>query len=138
MTLSIGIAVFPDHAPNAATLLSKAEEALRRVKQEGLNNVGLYSAAVDRAPPSDGLAQRFVDAIDRGEFRLYYQPQVAAHDGGVTGFAALLRWQTDRGLLRPSQFLEPINRVGLAARLGAWVVESAVAQLAEWRSAGLD
>ncbi|BDU17817.1 EAL domain-containing protein [Lysobacter auxotrophicus] len=139
VTLSIGIAVFPDHAPNAATLLSKAEEALRRVKQDGLNNVGLYSAAAeDRGAPNDGFAQRFIEALDRGEFRLYYQPQVAAHDGGVTGFAALLRWQTDRGLLRPSQFLEPINRVGLAARLGAWVVESAIAQLAQWRAEGLD
>ena len=138
VTLSIGIAVFPDHASNAAVLLSKAEEALRRVKQDGLNNVGLYSAQVDKAAPNDGLAQRFLDAIERNEFRLYYQPLVAAHDGGLTGFAALLRWQTDRGLLRPSQFLEPINRVGLAARLGAWVVEAAVAQLAQWRAQGLD
>ncbi len=138
VTLSIGIAVFPDHANNAAVLLSKAEEALRRVKQEGLNNVGLYSAQADKAAPNDGLAQRFLEAIERNEFRLYYQPLVAAHDGGLTGFAALLRWQTDRGLLRPSQFLEPINRVGLAARLGAWVVEAAVAQLAQWRAQGLD
>ena len=66
----MGIAVYPDHAPNAATLLSKAEEALRRVKQDGLNNVGLYSASADRAAPNDGLAQRFVEAIDKNEFCL--------------------------------------------------------------------
>ncbi len=138
VTLSIGIAVFPDHAPDAATLLAKAEEALRRVKQEGLNSVGLYSERIERSAPNDGFAQRFAEAIDNEEFRLFYQPLVNANDGGLSGFAALLRWQTDRGLLRPSQFLEIVNRVGLSARLGAWVVEAATRQLAQWRAQGLD
>jgi EAL domain-containing protein (putative c-di-GMP-specific phosphodiesterase class I)/ActR/RegA family two-component response regulator len=138
VTLSIGIAVFPEHAPDAATLLSKAEEALRRVKQDGLNNVGLYSASVERSVPNDGFAQRFAEAIDGEEFCLYYQPLVNAHDGGLSGFAALLRWQTDRGLLRPSQFLDIVNRVGLLPRLGAWVMETAARQLAQWRAQGLD
>ncbi|RPE80891.1 EAL domain-containing protein [Vulcaniibacterium tengchongense] len=138
VTLSIGIAVFPDHAPHAAGLLAKAEEALRRVKQDGLNSVGLYSAQSEGEVAIDGLAQRFLEAIERDEFQLYYQPQVAAHDGSLTGFAALLRWRTEHGLLRPSQFLELANRVGLAARLGAWVLDAAAAQLAQWRAQGLD
>lgn len=139
MTLSIGIAVFPEHAADAASLLSKAEAALRRVKQEGLNNIGLYSTAPDKAASNDGFAERFVEALGNSEFRLFYQPLVSAHDGGLTGFGALLRWQTERhGLLRPSRFMEIVERVGLSARLGSWVMETATRQLADWRAQGLD
>lgn len=139
LTLSIGIAVFPDHAPDAAALLAKAEQALRRVKEEGLNSVGHYSTEPARAAAGDGFAERFVDALDRDEFRLFYQPLVSAHDGGLTGFGALLRWQTEgQGLLRPNRFMEIVERVGLSARLGWWVAGAAAAQLAQWRAQGLD
>ncbi len=138
MTLSIGVAVFPEHANDAAGLLAKAEQALRRVKAEGLDNVGHYSAQPARSPSNDGFAERFVGALDNNEFQLFYQPLVSAHDGGLTGFGALLRWQTDNGLLRPNRFMDIVDRVGLSARLGTWVTETAVRQLADWREQGLD
>lgn len=138
MTLSIGVAVFPDHARDAAGLLAKAEQALRQVKAEGLDNVGHYSAQPARGPAGDGFAERFVGALDNNEFRLFYQPLVSAHDGGLTGFGALLRWQTENGLLRPNRFMDIVERVGLSARLGSWVIDTAARQLADWREQGLD
>lgn len=139
LTLSIGIAVYPDHAENAASLLAKAEEALRRVKEDGLDSVGLYSVSADKPDANDGFAVRFMDALDKSEFRLFYQPLVSGHDGSLTGFGGLLRWQTEgHGLLRPSRFLEIVEKVGLSARLGVWVAETAFAQLAQWRAQGLD
>lgn len=139
LTLSIGIAVFPDHAENAASLLAKAEEALRRVKEDGLDSVGLYSVAAEKGASNDGFAVRFMDALDKSEFRLFYQPLVDGQDGSLAGFGGLLRWQTEgHGLLRPSRFLEIVEKVGLSARLGVWVAETAFAQLAQWREQGLD
>ena len=138
MTISIGIAVYPDHAHDAASLLAKAEQALRRVKEEGLDAVGHYSSRPARPPTGDGFAGRLVEALDKDEFRLVYQPLVSASDGGLTGFGALLRWQTDTGLLRPNRFMDIVERVGLSARLGEWVTETAVRQLADWRAQGLD
>lgn len=139
VTLSIGIALFPDHAGDAPALLASAERALRDVKREGLNNIGLYSATPDKAASNDGFAERFVEALDNRELQLVYQPLIDAQDGGLSGFGALLRWNTpDHGVLRPSRFLEIVERVGLSAQLGAWVVESAARQLAEWRAQGLD
>ena len=138
MTISIGIAVYPDHAHDAASLLAKAEQALRRVKEEGLDAVGHYSSRPARPPTGDGFAGRLVEALDKDEFRLVYQPLVSASDGGLTGFGALLRWQTDTGLLRPNRFMDIVERVGLSARLGVWVTETAVRQLADWRAQGLD
>ncbi|MGQ4584374.1 EAL domain-containing protein [Lysobacter sp. F60174L2] len=138
MTISIGIAIYPDHAPDAASLLAKAEQALRRVKEEGLDAVGHYSTRPTRPPGGDDFAGRLVEALDNESFRLFYQPLVSAHDGGLTGFGALLRWQTDSGLLRPNRFMDIVERVGLSARLGEWVTGTAVAQLADWRAQGLD
>ena len=138
MTISIGIAVYPDHAHDAASLLAKAEQALRRVKEEGLDAVGHYSSRPARPPTGDGFAGRLVEALDKDEFRLVYQPLVSASDGGLTGFGALLRWQTDTGLLRPNRFMDIVERVGLSARLGEWVTETAIRQLADWRAQGLD
>ena len=138
MTLSIRIATFPEHATDAAGLLANADQALRRVKAEGLDNVGPYSTRPNPGTSHDGFAERFVEAFDKDEFQLYYQPLVSAHDGGLTGFGALLRWQTDHGLLRPNRFMDIVDRVGLAARLDTWVTETALRQLAGWRSQGLD
>lgn len=139
VTLSIGVAVFPEHGANAAALLAAAEQAVRRVKAGGVDAVGLYTAREAPATSPDGFAERFIAAMSNREFRLHYQPVVDAHDGAVTGFAALLRWQSaQHGLMRPTGFLEIVERVGLSARLGAWVVEEAIAQLAQWRGQGLD
>ncbi|MGY1424050.1 EAL domain-containing protein [Lysobacter sp. A289] len=139
ITFSIGVAIFPDHASNAAALLAKAEQALLRVKQEGLDAVGLYVAKPGHTASNDGFAERFAKALDNDEFRLFYQPLVNAHDGGLAGFSALLRWQTeDQGLMLPNRFIEIVDRVGLSEPLGWWVVESALRQLAQWQNQGLD
>lgn len=139
ITLSIGIAVFPDHAADAPSLLASAEHALRDIKSEGHNSVGLYSEATGKAASDDSFAERFVEALGRRELQLFYQPLIDAQDGGLAGFSALLRWDTaNHGLLRPSRFLGTVERVGLSAHLGAWVVEAATRQLADWRDQGLD
>jgi diguanylate cyclase (GGDEF)-like protein len=139
VTLSIGVAVFPDHANDAPSLLASAERALLDVKRQGLNSVGLYSATADKKAPNDGFAERFVEAMDNRELHLFYQPLIDAQDGGMIGFGALLRWDTPgNGLLRASRFLEIVERVGLSAQLGSWVAEAAARQLAQWRDQGLD
>lgn len=139
ITFSIGVAVFPDHASNAAALLAKAEQALLRVKQEGLDAVGIYAAKLEHTASNDGFAERFAKALANDEFRLFYQPLVNANDGGLSGFSALLRWQTEsQGLMLPNRFIEIVDRVGLSEPLGWWVVEAAMRQLAQWQNQGLD
>ena len=143
MTVSIGIAVFPEHAADAASLLASAERALRDIKRAGHNAVGLFSGTTGPANADPGgrasFVARFLEAMDRNELRLFYQPQVAAQDGGLVGFGALLRWESpESGLLRPNRFLATVERAGLSSRLGLWVVDAAMAQLVAWRERGLD
>ncbi|MFO7286598.1 MAG: EAL domain-containing protein [Gammaproteobacteria bacterium] len=76
-------------------------------------------------------------AITR-DFLLHYQPQIDLATGKIAGVEALLRWpHPSRGFVSPKEFVPVAERVGLIPELGAWVLESAVAQLAAWRDEGL-
>src|SRR5690606_22108001 len=80
VTVSIGIAVFPEHGSDAAALLASAERALLEIKRGGHNSVGLYSGSAVKSTSEGGFADRFVEALGNNEMRLYFQPQVAAQD----------------------------------------------------------
>lgn len=139
VTVSIGIAVYPDHGTDAAALLASAERALRESKRGGHNNVGLYSGVPARANTEPGFADRFVAALEDGEMKMYFQPQVSAQDGSLVGMSGLLRWDSpEHGLLRPNRFLARVERAGLSGQLGLWVLDAAMQQLAAWRERGLD
>jgi diguanylate cyclase (GGDEF)-like protein len=139
VNLAIGIAVYPDDAQDAAGLLARADEAVRLAKRERNTGIGL-SALPNGSPQShENLSRTVVDALTNDEFKLFYQPTVNAQDGSIDAVSVLLRWQTsDHGLLRPGNFLDVIDRSGLSARVGYWVVNRAISQLAKWREEGLD
>ena len=139
VTLSIGIALYPDHAHDAAALLAKAEQAVREAKRDVRSGIGLHPLHSGPEQSSESLSRSFREAMERSEFQLFFQPTVNANDGSIDGVSALLRWQNEQhGLIRPNTFLELVDRVGLSARLGYWVVRKAAEQLADWRSKGLD
>ncbi len=138
--LSIGIAVFPDDAQDAAALLLQAEKAMRSAKRESRTGAGGLTSLPESPPQTqEGASRAIVDALNGDEFRLYYQPVANAQDGSIDAVSVLLRWQTPtRGLLRPSSFLDMIERAGLSARVDYWVISRAMGQLAKWRQQGLD
>jgi len=74
-------------------------------------------------------------ALERGEFRNFYQPIVALVSGEIAGFEALLRWQhPTRGLLGPSEFIPVAEETGLIRELGWWNLREACRQISEWRA----
>ena len=76
-------------------------------------------------------------AVEREELRLYYQPQVNAESGCISGFEALARWpHPGRGMVSPGEFIPLAEQTRLILPIGAWVIEEACAQLARWRDAG--
>jgi len=138
VNLAIGIAVYPDDAQDAANLLAQADQAVRLAKRES-TGIGV-SPLPDGSPQGhEALSRTIADALTNNEFRLFYQPTVNAQDGSIDAVSVLLRWQTPgHGLLRPNNFLDAIERSGLSARVGYWVVNRAISQLAQWRAEGLD
>jgi EAL domain-containing protein (putative c-di-GMP-specific phosphodiesterase class I) len=76
-------------------------------------------------------------AMERGEFEMFYQPQIRLSDHALTGAEALLRWRhPEYGLLKPADFLTALEGGLLSARVGAWVIETACHQAALWRARG--
>ena len=135
---SVGIALHPDHAPDFELLMQRADVAMY-VAKENRTGVEIYSPDRDRNSPERlGRQGELRRAIDRGELELYYQPKIFLSDGRPAGMEALLRWRhPSKGLLTPDQFLPIAEQTYLMRGITGFVVEAALAQLAEWWKAGL-
>jgi diguanylate cyclase (GGDEF)-like protein len=136
---SMGAALYPADARSAEELLSKADIAMYRAKQS--DRVALRPAVVSSIDAADQLATvaRLRHALDRGELVLHYQPLVALNEGRMVGVEALIRWNDGpRGLVGPDHFVPLAERAGLISPISEWVVDAACAQVAAWRTAGID
>jgi EAL domain-containing protein (putative c-di-GMP-specific phosphodiesterase class I) len=127
VTPSIGIALVPDHGDNPTDLLKRADIALYRAKDSGRNTIQLFRKAMqDAASERLRLENDLRVAMARGEFELYFQPQVDARDGCVIGSEALLRWSHPTlGPQSPAQFIQVLEESGLILEVGAWVLSEA-------------
>lgn len=140
LTPTIGLALCPEDASTASGLLSCAETAVGQAKHEGLNLVRRYTRDAAVSIRSDSIiARQIVNAIANNEFRLYYQPQINAHDGRVIGMEALLRWHSPAlGMLVPERFMHVAEKLGVIVQIGDWVLRNAFRQARVWRDWGFD
>jgi diguanylate cyclase (GGDEF)-like protein len=136
---SIGIALVPAHAHSADELLQRADMALDRARSRR-GRVEVYSPEHHRSGAERlALLGEVRPALERGEFRLFYQPQIALRTGRVTGVEALLRWRhPERGMIPPLQFISLIEQTALVGPLTLHVIDLALRQSAVWREAGLE
>lgn len=134
VSLSIGIAIFPDDGADVATLLNNADAALYRAKAEGRGIIRFYDKTMDeRIHKHRRLQQDLRLALPRGELKLCYQPQ-AEMDGTITGFEALARWQHPTlGLIHPSEFIPLAEETGQIIDIGEWILREACREAATWK-----
>jgi diguanylate cyclase (GGDEF)-like protein/PAS domain S-box-containing protein len=137
-TASIGIALATTGHEDADELLRNADAALSRAKMLGKNRLEVF----DRAMHAEAMARLRLEtdlrrALERGEFRLVYQPIVSLDTGTIDAFEALLRWRhPERGEVGPTTFIPVAEETGLILPLGRWVVEECCAQMQRWTKAG--
>ena len=138
---SIGLVRFNgDQDLDSDQLIRQADQAMYQAKQAGKNRFHLFDAEQDRAVRGrhENIARIRRAMLDR-EFRLHYQPKVNLREGTVFGAEALIRWaHPSRGLLSPATFLPDIENHRVGVELGEWVIDSALAQIGQWRREGLD
>jgi diguanylate cyclase (GGDEF)-like protein len=139
LTVSLGVALFPDDAGDAETLMRHAESAMQRAKAGGRACVRFHQPQHDadlRQRMRLDHAMRQALACQR--FRLHYQPQVALADGRVVGAEALIRWRDpELGEVSPGQFIPVAEDTGFIVPIGDWVLDQAVRQAAAWQADGL-
>jgi diguanylate cyclase (GGDEF)-like protein/PAS domain S-box-containing protein len=135
---SIGIATYDDDAPDAETILSHADVALYRAKNEGRGTFRFFTDAMDREVKSRvTLGAELREALAEKQFTLYYQPEVDTDTGKIIGLEALVRWQHPRrGLLAPAEFIPAAEASGLISGLGRWILRDACRQAREWIDLG--
>jgi diguanylate cyclase (GGDEF)-like protein/PAS domain S-box-containing protein len=134
----IGVALFPNDADDADTLLKNAEVALRKAKFGG-DRYLLYSQKMTTMVTGRlNLETQLRQAIDREEFVLHYQPKVSLLSGQLTGAEALIRWNNPKtGLMLPGDFISILEDTGLIHEVGRWALHRAIDDHLRWRAAGL-
>ncbi|HTV85428.1 MAG TPA: EAL domain-containing protein [Dyella sp.] len=138
LTASVGVSRFPDHGHTAEELLRRAEAAMIQAKREGRDQVAeLTRAQMIELEDRVTLGSHLRDAVTRGELELYYQPQHSAVDLKLTGFEALLRWNSPQlGFLLPGRFIPVAEALGLMSEIGDWVIDTACKHLRRWLDQG--
>jgi diguanylate cyclase (GGDEF)-like protein/PAS domain S-box-containing protein len=135
---SIGIALYPADGRTLEELIKCADTAMHRVKERGRGNFRFYQPQMN----VDLLSRMKLDhamrqAMERGLFRLHYQPQVSLDDGHLLGAEALVRWtDAELGNVPPGQFIPLAEESGFIITIGNWVLTEAVRQAAVWQRAG--
>ncbi|MBI1906284.1 MAG: EAL domain-containing protein [Rhodocyclales bacterium] len=139
-----GIAVYPEDALNAPTLLRLADVTMKRCRQQGECNYLFYSPEMnERAKEhikleSDLRRALNANGADLPQLALHYQPKVSLRNGRIVGAEALLRWaHPEHGPISPVRFIPLAEETGLILELGAWVLEEACRQISHWKTAGL-
>jgi diguanylate cyclase (GGDEF)-like protein len=138
VSLSIGVALYPSHGQDAASLLTGADLALYDAKQHGRGRFRLLSAdMLHHARAQRQIERELEGAAARGELRIAYQPQLSLRQRTVIGAEALVRWaHPEHGLLLPGAFIPAAETTGLVREIDHWVLATACRQAATWQGHG--
>jgi EAL domain-containing protein (putative c-di-GMP-specific phosphodiesterase class I) len=138
-TVSIGVALGIPGRDTTSDLLRRADQAVLTAKSSGGNKVAVFSDDMSlKSAFRNDIELHLQSVIENGSLILHYLPEVDMRTGEVLAAEALVRWQhPTRGLLAPESFIGVAESINLAGELGRWVMRTACAEFARWRSRGV-
>ncbi|RZS58134.1 EAL domain-containing protein [Sphaerotilus mobilis] len=145
VSCSVGVAVFPDDGNDLDELMRLADVAMYQAKAQGRDSAHFYTPELNQRAQQRALIEtQLRHAVQAQELSLHYQPRMAVDASGercvsgVSGMEALLRWHSPvLGQVGPDRFVPIAEETGLIVEIGNWVIETACAQIAAWRAAGV-
>jgi diguanylate cyclase (GGDEF)-like protein len=137
---SVGISMYPQDGADIAALVRSSDIAMYAAKSAGKSQYRFFDQTLAGSLERRArLKRHLLDAIDKDQFVLHYQPRVDAHTGRLLSMEALLRWpHPELGMVPPLEFIPLAEASGLIAPLGALVIDKACAQVAHWRAQGAE
>ena len=137
--LSIGIAIFPEDGDSIETLIKHADIAMYHAKDHGRNDYKFFTQDLHKSFTGRlAIENEMRHALERREFEVFYQPQVAVQSQRVRGMEALIRWNhPSRGLVSPTEFIPIAEESGLITPISEWVMGAACRQARLWRDADM-
>jgi len=138
VSASIGVAIYPEHGTTVETLVRNADAAMYLAKEKGKNSVELFSDSINsKLSEKLLLSNDLHQALERGEFELYYQPRINLTRNSWASAEALLRWNHPKlGRVPPDKFIPLAEKNGTILPIGEWVLREACRQLQQWHCQG--
>ncbi|WP_143096391.1 bifunctional diguanylate cyclase/phosphodiesterase [Ectothiorhodospira mobilis] len=140
VSVSIGVAFYPNDSDGPEELVRHADAAMYRAKAEGRRCYHFYTPEMDSALRDRlELDQSMRRALEQGEFFLVYQPRVDLASGRTLSLEALVRWRhPEQGLISPGRFIPLAEETGFILSLGPEVLRQACRQIRQWKASGLE
>ncbi len=133
--LSIGVAAWDENCERPEFMLRDADTALYQAKKLGRDRYEIFTPEMhENARHTFKIETDLHHAIERNEFRVFYQPIIDLGSGAVSGFESLIRWEhPTRGLVSPMEFIPVAEESGLILTIGEWVLRESCHQLKTWQ-----
>ena len=137
---SIGIALRPQHGENLTDLMRAADAAMYHAKASGRGRAEHFTEALaEQIAERAQLESDLREAIEKNQFELVFQPQIAVGDGAIVAAEALLRWRHPvDGIRLPGTFLQRAEETGLILEIGEWVTATVAGTIARWARLGIE
>lgn len=138
ITLSMGIAFYPDHGRQLDYLNNCAEQALSEAKALGGNTIRFYSSENTALIEQGIFIERDLrTAIQNNELVVYYQPKINISNQHIYGFEALVRWNhPEKGIIPPGMFIPLAEQTSLISEIGRFVIDETAKQIHQWKQDG--
>jgi diguanylate cyclase (GGDEF)-like protein/PAS domain S-box-containing protein len=138
-SVSIGISSYTPAILTADSLLTHADMALYRSKEQGRNQYHFHSEEINQEVVERmTIATELKTAIEHEELELHYWPEVELSSGKILGMEAQVTWNhPTRGVLEGPAFLPAAEKTGTIVALGHWVLDQACRQMRQWRNEGM-
>lgn len=140
ITLSMGVAFYPDHGRQLDYLNNCAEQALNEAKNLGGNTIHFYSNQSDGLQETGIFLERDLrKALQNNELIVYYQPKINFSDQRIYGFEALIRWNhPEKGIIPPGLFIPLAEQTSLISDIGRLVIQQTAKQIRQWNNLGFN